>query len=209
MTEYAISNKKNYLNTLNVSYTICFKTYKKLIYMFLKHYNDLFEDKNIQYDSDILITGLYALNNIFCFLLLKTKNIMLASQNSEKTIFYFFEFVEQMKKPKTDIQSILKLGVSDAKIFIYKKTIYDLHEVDNKLSKEDNTFFYHLKDLTNIYKTTIAQLLQNNTIYDIMQNINNINNAITYEEYMKTKLVDLQKITSANVENVSAVLQIN
>ena len=206
MTEYAISNKKNYLNTLNVSYTICFKTYKKLIYMYLKHYYDLLVDKNIQYDSDILITGLYALDNIFTILLLKTRNIMLASQNSEKTIFYFFEFVEQMKKPKTDIQTILKLGVSDAKIFIYKKTIYDLQEVDSKLSKEDNTFFYDLKDLTNIYRSIISQLIQNSTIYDIMENINKINNCINYEEFMKTKLVKLEKITHVNIENLMTAL---
>ena len=151
MNDLAISQKKNYNKTLDVSIESCLKTYTDIIKLFMKHYKDNETEKKLEYDNTIFETGLQTLDNIFLFLLLKTKNLKLVSHNCEKTVFYYFEFIHQIKTPRNDVQSILNLNINDAKIFVYKKTIYELLDVKWENSTKDDAIFIKLKKFTIVY----------------------------------------------------------
>ena len=136
MIEYFLSDKKIYNDKLTGDFNKYFINYKKIILMYLNHYKNIIENKE-ELNNEIKFTGISALTNIYLILLISTKNLNATMYNCEKTIFYFFEFIEQMNTPKTDIQSILKLNVFDAKLFIYKKTIYDIIEINYKNNESE------------------------------------------------------------------------
>ena len=102
-------------------------------------------------------------------LLVKTKNLKLVVQNSENTIFYFFEFVEQMTRPRTELQSLLNLSITDAKLFVYKKTIFDLQVSKTRYNDDEHKLFRKLKHFTLVYKKFISILLVTKTINEIIE----------------------------------------
>lgn len=178
MMEYIISDKKNYNKKLSCKYEEYLAAYKKITLMYFHHYNTIATTDNI--NKKIIDVGITSLTNIFLMLLITCKNLNLTLQNCEKTIFYYFEFIDQMNKPKTEIQSILKLTVYDAKIFIYKKTIYELLNVKKNNSVEEEEIFKNLKN----YTLGVLHLLE---VY------NNNNNTVTAND-LRDKNIELNEI---------------
>ena len=155
MIEYSLSDKKIYSDKITGDLNQYFMNYKKIILMYLNHYKNIIENRE-EFNNEIKFTGISALTNIYLILLISTKNLNATMHNCEKTIFYFFEFIEQMNAPKTDIQAILKLNVFDAKLFIYKKTIYDIIEINYKNNEYEEIFFINMK----IYSLVINRILE-------------------------------------------------
>lgn len=181
MIEYSLCDKKIYNEKLTVDFNKCFINYKKIILMYLNHYKNIIENKE-ELNNDIKLTGLSALINIYLMLLISTKNLNATMHNCEKTIFYFFEFIEQMNAPKTDIQAILKLNVFDAKLFIYKKTIYDLLEINYIGDECEENFFNTIKNFSLVINKILELLINSNKkIDDIIIDINNIIDKIPYK----------------------------
>ena len=141
MSEFVISNIENYNRHLSSTYHECVIAFKNTIYKYFLHYSLIVQEKNIVFDVNTLMVGINTIECIFSMLLLKTKNLKLVIQNSENTIFYFFEFIEQMNSPRTELQSLLNLTIMDAKMFVYKKTIFDLNIIKTPLSVEENECF--------------------------------------------------------------------
>jgi hypothetical protein len=179
--EYSLSDKKIYNEKLTGDFDKYFVNYKKIILMYLNHYKNIIENKE-ELNNDIKLTGISALTNIYLMLLISTKNLNATMHNCEKTIFYFFEFIEQMNAPKTDIQAILKLNVFDAKLFIYKKTIYDLLEIHHKNNECEETFFFNMKNFSLVINKILEILINHNKkIDDIIIYVNNIFDKIPYK----------------------------
>ena len=178
MIEYLLSDKNIYNDTLTYELEACLNSYKKIFVMYWNHYKNIVEEKT-EYSNIIKLTGLSALTNIYLMLLISTKNLNATVQHCEKTIFYYFEFIEQMNAPKTDIQSILKLNVFDAKLFIYKKTIYDIIEKKHNISEKENVTFLNLKNYTMVViKLTELLINSEKEIDDNMICLNNIINIL-------------------------------
>ena len=181
MIEYSLCDKKIYNEKLTVDFNKYFINYKKIILMYLNHYKNIIENTE-ELNNDIKLTGLSALSNIYLMLLISTKNLNATMHNCEKTIFYFFEFIEQMNAPKTDIQAILKLNVFDAKLFIYKKTIYDLLEINHIGDECEENFFNTIKNFSLVINKILELLINSNKkIDDIIIDINNIIDKIPYK----------------------------
>jgi len=167
MIEYSLSDKKIYNDKLIGDFNKYFINYKKIIMMYLNHYKNIIENKE-EFNNEIKLTGISALTNIYLILLISTKNLNATMHNCEKTIFYYFEFIEQMNAPKTDIQAILKLNVFDAKLFIYKKTIYDLKEINYKNNEAEEQFFINIKNFTLVINKILEILINSNKKIDII-----------------------------------------
>lgn len=181
MIEYSLCDKKIYNEKLTLDFDRYFINYKKIIYMYLNHYKNIIETKE-ELNNEIKLTGVSALSNIYLMLLISTKNLNATIHNCEKTIFYFFEFIEQMNAPKTDIQAILKLNVFDAKLFIYKKTIYDLLEINYIKDECEEKFFNTIKNFSLVINKILELLINSNKkIDDIIIDINNIIDKIPYK----------------------------
>lgn len=178
MIEYLLSDKNIYNDTLSGELEIYLNGYKKIFIMYWNHYKNIVEEK-LEYSSAIKLTGLTALTNIYLMLLISTKNLNATIQHCEKTIFYYFEFIEQMNAPKTDIQSILKLNVYDAKLFIYKKTIYDIIEKQHKTTQKENEIFINIRNYTScLIKLTELIINYENEINNNIVSLNNIINIL-------------------------------
>ena len=178
MIEYLLSDKNIYNDTLSGELEIYLNGYKKIFIMYWNHYKNIVEEK-LEYSSAIKLTGLTALTNIYLMLLISTKNLNATIQHYEKTIFYYFEFNEQMNAPKTDIQSILKLNVYDAKLFIYKKTIYDIIEKQHKTTQKENEIFINIRNYTScLIKLTELIINYENEINNNIVSLNNIINIL-------------------------------
>jgi hypothetical protein len=81
------------------------------------------EKKNIKKSSLILyFQGIDSITNIFTLILLYTNNPDFAFYHTEKGIYYFLEFIVQIKRES----SFVLLNTIDAVQFVYKKTIHQL-----------------------------------------------------------------------------------
>ena len=84
-----------------------------------------------------------------------------------------------MNAPKTDIQAILKLSVYDAKLFIYKKTIYDIIERKHKITKDERSIFINLKNYTlSLIKLTELLINSDKPFNDVLLCLNNMINIL-------------------------------
>ena len=169
--------------------------------MYWNHYKNIVEEK-VEYSSAIKLTGLTALTNIYLMLLISTKNLNATIQHCEKTIFYYFEFIEQMNAPKTDIQSILKLNVYDAKLFIYKKTIYDIIEKQHKTTQKENEIFINIINYTScLIKLTELIINYENEINNNIISLNNIINILpnVLSEDTINKINNMKKYNDAEI----------
>ena len=103
---YVISNFLKLLNTYHI--------------LFLKN----IVTKNAKYRNYIYLHGMKCINHIFIFTLQYTNNMAFTYYHCEKGIYYFTEFITQIENEN----SFLKLTSTDAIIFVYKKTIYNINK---------------------------------------------------------------------------------
>ena len=122
---FNVSNIDNYKQKLTLSPEECISAFKTLLYKYFLHINLLNQEKFAQFSLCTLISGIDTLESIFLMLLLKSKNLPFVIHNSEKSIFYYFEFIEQIKKPNAEIHSLLNLSIVEAKMIINKKILVE------------------------------------------------------------------------------------
>ena len=178
MSQFSISNIENYNKSLTSTYEDCIVAFKNTIYKYFLHYSLINQEKTLTFDVDTLIVGINTIECIFSMLLLKTKNLNLVVQNSENTIFYFFEFIEQMKRPRTELQSLLNLTTMDAKLFVFKKTIFDLQVKKTTYTKEENEIFCKFKEFVLVYKKFLTVILVAKNVNEIIDEFDELNSYI-------------------------------
>lgn len=187
MVDFSLTEKSNYKKELSNNYKECVDSFQEIVKKYINQIDTL-----VDKDISTLIIGLDAIQNIFCILLIKTKNLELVISNCEKINYYFFEFISQMATTNKT-QSILKLTVKDAKIFIYKKTIYELLDVSNSFNDTEELKFSRIKKYTLIYTDLLTLLLWYCNINIIKNNIDHINENKQFSEKeheLITKIVE-------------------
>lgn len=83
--------------------------------------------KKNNYPVNSLFIGVNALHRVFEFVLLRTKNIDKAYYYSQKTYYYYLEYIEQVDKSNLS----QNLNHMDAVLFVYKKTIFSIFDGTN------------------------------------------------------------------------------
>ena len=89
--------------------------------------------KEMNYPIPSLYIGLNTIHRIFEYVLLKTKSIEKAIYYSQKTCYYYLEFIEQIYSSNLS----QNLNHMDAVLFVYKKTIFDMY--DGETTNDSNT----------------------------------------------------------------------
>ena len=89
--------------------------------------------KEMNYPIPSLYIGLNTIHRIFEYVLLKTKSIEKAIYYSQKTCYYYLEFIEQIYRSNLSHN----LNHMDAVLFVYKKTIFDMY--DGETNNDSNT----------------------------------------------------------------------
>jgi hypothetical protein len=130
----------NYTNfnksiTCNVSDIV--NRYISVIIEYTNLISDKSSIKNKKYYRYIYMRGLDTITHVFTMILFYTKNIDITYYHSQKSFYFYVEFIEQI----IDIQhTFLNLHSRDASIFVYKKTIYEIQSEYKKLieSKDES-----------------------------------------------------------------------
>ena len=81
---------------------------------------------NIYYkklSSFIIIRGLDTISHVFIMLLYYTQHLETAYAYSQKSLYLYIEFIEQIAYDKN---SFLQLNSKDAVIYVYKKTLNEM-----------------------------------------------------------------------------------
>ena len=112
-----------------------------------------------------LTNGIQTANHIFNMLIIYTKNIDLTFHHIERSFIYYVEFINQIMINNGS----LNLNSKDASIFIYKKILYDIDDLNKKnkvFDIEHDTRLGHLLELIGLY---------NNILYSYIDNSSNVN----------------------------------
>ena len=144
---------------LNQSVSEIMEKYVSLIVeytTFIRDKNNILYKKHYPY---ILARGLDTITHVFIMILFYTKNIELTYYHSQKSFYYYVEFIEQI----LDVQhTFLHLSSRDASIFVYKKTIYEINQEHRKETENnihDDEQFKQINAYAQIYKEVPIELL--------------------------------------------------
>ena len=120
---------ENYKKTLGSSHKIILRMYTNIVSEYLLHISEniIVQDKN--YYIFIVKRGLETIKHVFNILLLYTKNLDLTIHHTKKAYLFYVEFIGQIGQ---DNHSYLQLNSKDAILFVYKKTIFDIHSTVKK-----------------------------------------------------------------------------
>jgi hypothetical protein len=197
MTQYDISDISNYLEEYNLSPTDILARYIKVIDEFINHSHESVSISNIQYFKHIVIKGIETITHVFRLLLLYTRNIDLAIYNIKKSVYYFIEFIGQIGDDNNDF---LKLTSTDAMLFVFKKTIF---EIDNTKRKEhdgtqDNKFVDIVFTLTELFVSSLKTSIEihvhnaNNEIMHAFESVREYNDALLNLSFKQNNTDNLQ-----------------
>jgi hypothetical protein len=177
-SQISVSNAENYNISFQDNYTIIFTKYLLIISEYLKHYLDNIYIQNPTYYKYIINQGISTLNHVFKFLLIYTKNLDMIYINCQKAYIYYIEFIGQIGN---DNHSFLQLNSKDASLFVYKKTIF---EINNDIRKDyvsdsiADKLINNIEQLINIYNLILLQLIEKNTLIDVIKIVNTNLNTI-------------------------------
>lgn len=161
---------ENYNKTLDINVCILFLKYIGLIHELIDNIAENIHIQKNNYLKHIIIKGIKNTTYIYTFLLLYTKNLELTIYHTQKSILYYVEFIGQLEE---NIHNVLKLNSTDATLFIYKKTIFDIDSdyikqyIETSEIKEKMSY---LGQYIDIYNNTMIQYIIK---FDF--NINNLN----------------------------------
>jgi hypothetical protein len=125
------------------------------------------KNENNEFGQFVFVRGLDTITHIFIYTILTANNLENAYTNAEKGIYYYIEFMNQMKEHK---QMNLSLTTRDAVLYVYKKTIY---------SKDATPFVYSFSEkinTTQIYNDLSVFYNKLFKLYLESENNNNNNN---------------------------------
>jgi hypothetical protein len=159
--------------TILYSWTI-FPHYVRIMNEYLNHFTG--SDKYKKGDKDrkyLLLNGFSTLTHVFK-ITLNCETIELAIEHTEKAIYYYTQFIEQMEE---NIMHDLNVSSNNASLFVYKKTINhlrpDAHVSDSHVPSND-MLQKNVDYLLLLYRLIVDDLLKNE-----------------YDSFIPTKLINI------------------
>ena len=158
MISLDINNQELYNKTLEESNDEIIYKYLNIINEFIDVYINNKTKYKTKYYMKIIHTGINVIHNIFMITLLYSCNLYLVTYHVQKAFYLYIEFIEQINQEEL---SYLKFDVNDAVMFIYKRTIFDLHtSCDDK---------HNHKDRLEIIRSITSDI--NTIVYDVIVNL--------------------------------------
>jgi hypothetical protein len=192
-----LNNIANYKSTFDIKLKIddILTKYLTIIKEYLIVFNLKINSKMLKNTNFIFQKGFETITHVFETILLYTKNLELTAHHSQKAIYFFIEFTEQI----TDEQNVfLQLTTRDASMFVYKKTIFEINNDYKRnislLSNKEQELINNLNIYINIYKLLTTNNIEFTNL--IINNGNKINtlkiNTTTLLLKLIEKMIDYQ-----------------
>lgn len=154
---FNLTDSNNYNSTLSANHISIITSYNKIIHDYIQNITT----NKKKFSKTILTKGLDTIGHIFKHILYYTKNVELTSYHTEKSLFLYIEFVDQI----TDDQNMFViLSCKDACLYVYKKILSELNKSYYKENKEDinyDSFFDYLNNYIYLSKESIQFLFYN------------------------------------------------
>jgi len=143
-----MSNSKYFRTKVLTKYASTMKEYFNLM-----NQSDII--KNLANPNNSLYIGMNSIHRVFEYVLIKTNNIDNAYFYSQKSYYYYLEYLEQINKAEL----VNSLNHMDAILFIYKKTIFDFYNgehsdnnnIMNMMSLNDDDLQNHEMNLRELF----------------------------------------------------------
>ena len=146
---YSLQNSENFKKEFNCNLSEIVEKYSELIIEYFKFIMENIKIKNSNFTKFIIIRGLDTITNVFLHILYFTKNIDLTYYHSQKSYYFYVEFVGQISD---DEKMFLQLTSRDASTYVYKKTVFD---INNELKKQNENLTNEFRDKMDIIKSYI------------------------------------------------------
>lgn len=178
-SQYSLHNADNYLESIlstcstTTSSTDILNKYKILVLEYLQFILENMNCKSDEIYKYIILRGLTTITHVYQLTLLHTKNLNLSYFHSQKAFYYYVEFIGQITGEQN---TFLQLTSKDAVMFVYKKTIFEIHGDFRKLSSnpQDESGHYetfHFLDIfCQIMKTLVSQFISQHDFIEMRDN---------------------------------------
>lgn len=160
---YSLHNSENYVQSLTHSVSEILNKYRLLVIEYLLFINETINTcKTNDNCKFTILRGVTTISYVFTFILHSSRNLNMAYYHSQKAFYYYTEFIGQITG---DQNMFLQLTSRDAMMFVYKKTIFEIHND----YKKANVF---LSDLTNEnekmeFLDAYVQIIKNLVVHSI------------------------------------------
>ena len=162
---YSLQNSENYRKEFNCNISEIIEKYSELIIEYFKFIMENIKIKNQSLSKFIIIRGLDTITNVFLNMLYFTKNIDLTYFHSQKSYYFYVEFVGQITD---DEKTFLQLTSRDATNYVYKKTIFDVNNEFKKINENVTDEFREkmdiIKSYINLYQIYMLKIIQSDII---------------------------------------------
>jgi hypothetical protein len=147
-SQYTLLNISNFNKIMTSSIKNVLEKYVLLIIEYNNFISEKINIKNKKYYEFIYNRGLDTISHVFSMILFYTKNLDITYYHSQKSFYFYVEFIEQI----IDIQhSFLQLSSRDASIFVYKKTIYEINNEYRKSIDSNKETNANELEIINLY----------------------------------------------------------
>lgn len=166
-TLYSLYNADNYKIELTETINEVIQKYSYLLLEYYKFITENIKYKNRRLSQFIITRGIDTVTNVFLNILLYTKNIDLTYFHGQKSFYFYVEFVMQITE---DEKTFLQLSTRDATTYVYKKTIYEIHnelkKINSNISDESKGKFEAINVYVNINKILFSRIIDNHISKD-------------------------------------------
>ena len=206
---YLLQDEENYKTEENVDIGKITQKYSELIIEYFKFIVENIKIKKYSLLKFIILRGLDTITNVFFHILYFTKNIDLTYYHSQKSYYFYVEFVGQISD---EDKMFLQLSSRDATIYVYKKSIFEIKKLNENVSEEFKKKLDIIKSYINLYQTYLIKIIQSEKV-DLTYVINLTKlteklNKLT----KKTNIIILENITDKlynKIDNVNMFFEIN
>jgi hypothetical protein len=157
--DYSLQNIENFYDNFTCSKEEIYEKYNTL---FSGYFIFMFENlqvKNSSFLKFIIQRGLLTVTNVFNFILYYSKNLEMAYYHGQKAFYFYIEYIGQISE---EHRTFLQLSSRDATMFVYKKTIFEIHnEFKKTIMDKDKSFIENLDNAQFILKVLIDNALEN------------------------------------------------
>lgn len=155
-----LNNPDNYYPEIHENIEFIINKYNDVMKEYLELVFANVKTKNI-YLKFIIVRGLNTLNSVFNFMLYFTKNIEITYTYSQKSIYFYVEFISQIIN---DENILLQLNTKDAVMYVYKKTIFEINKTYVKTTNASSHKLSVLKEYITACENILCKILNNDFI---------------------------------------------
>lgn len=124
LKNFSLNDVSNFNKEFEVGVEDVMNKYTELLAEYIHFILDNIKIKKREYANFIISRGLDTVTNVFTNILYYTKNLELAFFHSQKSFYFYVEFICQISEAE---KLFLQLSSRDAMIYVYKKTLFDLN----------------------------------------------------------------------------------